>query len=170
MASVEGTQGGAAPQQNQEQAAHTTKKTDLASAKLLENLTELFVTVTDVSAYDDPNFLRHISPHFQWNIVGVYLGHGRDEHFQKMREIRQANPDYHVEVLNVSADVQIGRAKTWALMNITGFPSGVERESMLMFSWRRDKQGTWICYRHDGIRGVAPMPLLVSTTTPPHEE
>ncbi|KAK4502985.1 hypothetical protein PRZ48_006412 [Zasmidium cellare] len=140
MASAVGTQGGVAPQQRGESPL-VTKKPDLASEKLLKELTELFIT--DVSAYDDPEFLQHVSPDFQWNIVGSFLGRGRKAHFETMKNIRQAHPDYHVKFLNISADVQIGKAKTWALMKITGFPEGVERESILMFSWRRDVQGTW---------------------------
>ncbi|KAF2171816.1 hypothetical protein M409DRAFT_18049 [Zasmidium cellare ATCC 36951] len=162
MASAVDTQGGSAPQHQESPLA--TKKPDRASEKMLKELTELFIT--DVSAYDDAEFLQHVSPDFQWNIVGSFLGRGRKAHFEKMKEIRQAHPDYHVNILNISAEVQIGKAKTWALMKISGFPEGVERESILMFSWRRDVQGTWVCYRHDGIRGVAPMPFLVSKSTP----
>lgn len=164
MAPPNDTQGGVAPHQQQEHSTQPTKKTDLASTKLLKELTETFVT--DVSAYDDPSFLRHVSPDFQWNIVGMFLGQGREAHLETMKSIRHAHKDYHVEILDLSADVQICKARTWVLMNITGFPEGVERESMLMFSWRRDTQGTWVCYRHDGIRGVAPTPLLVSNFTP----
>ena len=77
----------------------------------------------------------------------------QEELIEKMRRVMDSFPDYHTEVLDVSAEVNetTGSAKAWMLRTCNGFPDGLRRETVCQLTWER-RNGDWYCSSYRGIR------------------
>lgn len=65
------------------------------------------------------------------------------------------NPDYKVDIISISSDVEEkkGLGRVWMHLRVFGHPTDVWRESVTVVYWRR-KQGIWTSYKQNGVRGV----------------
>ena len=83
--------------------------------------------------------------------------HTRDKEslLQGQENYAAQNPEYHLEIMNASTEVNEGkgRAKVWMLLEVTGIALGVRKESIILMYWRL-RGGRWCYYPHKGLRGV----------------
>lgn len=73
---------------------------------------------------------------------------------KQFQQISQKHPEYHVEVVNVSADVdeESGYAIVYCLLSVTGRPANVRRQSVSVVEWMR-RDGQWQYYNATVVRG-----------------
>jgi hypothetical protein len=122
----------------------------------LEALSKLMIERAAAQDFTHPVW-RNLSPKF----VGEFDYHTEEPvrdfagFVRHHRTIREKFPDYFFEVVNVSADVheRNGTASVYVLLKVTGYPTSLERASILVLRWRH-QEDSWSCYREGVIRGI----------------
>lgn len=144
-----------------EPVSRATKKARNASEEHIKDIVTRMIALANRAAWDDPELVAHLAPNFVWDTFNIHKETSRAEHLEFMQTVTDRNPDFHAEIKDITVDVQekLGRAKVWVVMTIRGWPSGVEREALHVFYYRRGEDGKWLCSRHHGFNGVAPLPL-----------
>ncbi|KAM3422040.1 hypothetical protein BST61_g2416 [Cercospora zeina] len=73
----------------------------------------------------------------------------------EFRAVAQANPEYHIDVVDVSADVdeRLGYAIVFCLLSVKGRPANVRRQSVSVVEWMH-RDGRWQYYNASVMRGL----------------
>lgn len=123
----------------------------------LEGLTARLVDHVAKHEWDHEDFELLVAPDY-----AAYLEYAEhpisrslEEYLQNYREFAAANPDYAIDIISISADVneKKGLASVWMHLRVFGHPTAVWRESVTVVYWKR-KLGKWTCYKQNGVRGV----------------
>lgn len=103
---------------------------------------------------------EHISKDFTAYLDNQSLAFSWPEFVAVLRNAAKADPEYHVNIVNQSVDLdeRSGHAMVFMLVEIVGRPAGVRREDALIFEWKRER-GRWMCYGHTAIRGSSTIRL-----------
>ena len=103
---------------------------------------------------DHPLVMKHMSPTFRGKHDALPKVDNRDDHQENLKKHLETQPDFHVDILNHSSEVDDsrGRATVYLWYEITGLSHGLEREAVAVLSWER-RQGTWMVIKHQGMRG-----------------
>jgi hypothetical protein len=114
-----------------------------------------------ISAHDftHPELLHHLdenyTAHLEYLPGSSQHPRGRADFLEGFRRYVDAYPDYSMQIESIVAEVneKNGTATVWLLLNITGHPKGLRRQSVTVQAYRR-KGGVWRAVRQNGIRGV----------------
>ena len=101
-----------------------------------------------------PLIQKHISPDFRGKHDALPKVNNRDDHQQSLMKHLDTLPNFHIDILNSSSEVDDsrGRATVYLWYEIRGLANDLEREAVAVLSWER-KQSTWIITKHQGMRG-----------------
>lgn len=106
--------------------------------------------------YENGELYKAVSPTFKAHFEN--FGHSLTlaQHAHLLRQTIEQYPEYHVEVKNVSLDVDEakGIAIVYMETEVTGAPPEVKTSLMNEFKWRR-QQGVWRCWLHRVMKGVS---------------
>ena len=121
----------------------------------------LFEETLNKKNYNTP-LLKHWDPKLlqQHEILEPVVG--TQDVLENIKLLHDANPDYHMQVLNATAKVteRTGRATVWILQLVHESPGSAPIESVNVLSWVR-RDGEWYCTKHKGMRGMcAGLPSL----------
>lgn len=103
---------------------------------------------------------EHIAGDFTAYLDNQALAFTWPEFVSTMHEAAQVDPDYRVEVIDQSVDLDdaAGHAVVFMFIEVMGRPTTVRREDALVFEWKRQNE-IWQCYGHTAIRGSSAVPL-----------
>ena len=103
---------------------------------------------------EHPLIIRHMSPAFRGKHDALPKVNNRDDHQGNLKKHLEAQPNFNVEILNHSSEVDDsrGRATVYLWYEIHGLAHGLGREAVAVLSWER-RQGTWMIMKHQGMRG-----------------
>lgn len=129
------------------------------NAKLLERLADRLLVHVAEHDFSHPDLYEYIVEDYTAYLeyfTEEQLLKGRNTFLSSYQAFVDANPHYSVELESVIADVneKNGTAAVWMLINVTGHPAGVRRQSVTMQQFKR-KGGKWRAYKQSGIRGMA---------------
>lgn len=137
-------------------AANAPQSCDSAQAQELMNLTHVCVQDvnlrTEYTSSNIPSFIAH-------NFKSENAGHPEGDSYQEFlalhREFAEIHPEYHVEVVNASIDMdeRSGHASVFTLVEIRGRPKDTRRGAVLVWKWRK-RFGRWVLFKQMGIRGM----------------
>lgn len=125
-----------------------TTDTSLATVKQLAR--EMVDNLCNTRDYTSPFIQKHISPAFSATHNGVPSA-DRADFLATIGKAMQAMPDFHVEVLDIVAEVDeaSGKAKVWVFSKMSGFPGGKLAESVDMMEWDGD-----VCVRGKDVQRI----------------
>ncbi|KAK5124510.1 hypothetical protein LTR85_001727 [Meristemomyces frigidus] len=98
---------------------------------------------------------HHMAETFRSEHDGLETAKSLEQHVDILKQHYVANPDFHLEVLNSSSEVDEarGRATVYLFYQLTGL-NNTAREAVALLKWER-KQNGWLCVKHTGLRGPA---------------
>ena len=117
------------------------------TGEYLENLSQRILEI-------NLNVKDNMSPVFRGKHGAVAKAENREDHQANLTKHLQKQPDFRVEILNKSSEVDEsrGRGTVFLWYEIMGLEHGLEREAVAVLSWER-KQGNWMIMKHSGMRG-----------------
>jgi hypothetical protein len=103
---------------------------------------------------------EHIAGDFTAYLDNQALSFTWPEFVSTMHEAVQVDPDYRVEIIDQSVDLDdvAGHAVVFMFIEVVGRPTTVRREDALVFEWKRQND-VWQCHGHTAIRGSSAIPL-----------
>ena len=103
---------------------------------------------------------EHIAGDFTAYLDNQALSFTWPEFVSTLHDAAKADPDYRVEILDQSVDLDdiSGHAVVFIFIEVTGRPSTIRREDALIFEWKR-RNAVWQCYGHTAIRGSSAVPI-----------
>ncbi|KAK5173904.1 uncharacterized protein LTR77_002585 [Saxophila tyrrhenica] len=126
-----------------------------ATGEYLEDLSKQILEVT-LNQRDNmhPLVVQHMSPAFRGKHDALPKTNTRDDHQQNLKKHLETQPNFRVEILNHSSDVDDsrGRGTVFLWYKISGLEGGLGREAVAVLSWER-KQNNWMIIKHSGMRG-----------------
>ncbi|KAF2164088.1 hypothetical protein M409DRAFT_25435 [Zasmidium cellare ATCC 36951] len=94
----------------------------------------------------------HVAPDFE----ALWDGYPRpltfEENIAGTRELMEKDPNYFMEVVGVSSEVDEERGEGSVWLEIAVRWTDVEMRGFSELLWRRDEVGKWWCFRHTGMR------------------
>ena len=124
----------------------------------LEDVADRIVKHIANKDFSNPDFEEYLAPDYH-----AYLPHSQQPYSRSLKDLLDnyqvhatTFPEYHIEALNLSADVneKNGTATVWMLLRVTGAPTSVQRESVTVVYFRRKRGGKWVAFKQTGIRGI----------------
>ena len=111
---------------------------------------------------------KHIAGNFIAYLDNQALSLPWPDFVNTLQEAARADPEYHVDVIDQSCDLdeESGHAVVFMFIEVIGRPTTIRREDALIYEWKR-QDGVWQCYGHTAIRGSSTVPLKEHTTQPP---
>ena len=131
--------------------------TKSATAIYLEDLQVHLANCLNRHEWDHVDLKTYVAVNFQ-----AFMQHmsepivtTRKAFIERYKNLCRTHPEYSYEVEHVNADVDDARgtAIVWYVLSIWGHPKGVERKSVSVNTWERNK-GKWLCVKQTGIRGI----------------
>lgn len=104
-------------------------------------------TTTPIPAFIAPDFKAINSGHPDCTSYHEFLGLHRD--------FAEIHPEYHVNVINTSIDMddKTGHASVFMLIEVLGRPAETRRGAVVLWKWRK-RFGRWVLCRQVGVRGM----------------
>lgn len=129
---------------------------DSALAQELMNLSHICIQdVNHRTVYTNATVPPFVAPDFK----AVNSGHPDCTSYREFldlhREFARIHPEYHVNVINTSIDMdeRSGHASVFMLMEILGRPAEIRRGAVIVWKWRK-RFGRWMLFRQVGARGM----------------
>lgn len=134
---------------NQEQ-----KKLDRTATELeLERLSRAVIDSINNRSFQAPKKL--VAKNYRADIDELPKTNDYDENEKDFRRVAKENPEYHIDVIDVTPDVDevSGYAIVYCLLSVRGRPANVRRQSVSVVEWMR-KDGSWQYYNATVMRGL----------------
>jgi len=96
---------------------------------------------------------------FRFRHDGMLTARSRDQHLQNLKNHYQTVPDFRMDFVNCSANVDevSGVASVYMFFKLSGLLPDFRRESVAILRWEK-RHGEWVCVKYEGVRGPAGLP------------
>jgi len=107
----------------------------------------------------DKGTIAYVAPSFRATHDGLPTATCRRHFIDSLKRHLKTMPDFHLEVLNSSSEVdeERGKGTVFVFFRLTGVGNHLERESVAVMQWEK-RHGEWLCIKHEGMRGPSGFP------------